>query len=301
MRFYRFTDRLFPKSYVLKLYAAAFLGTHVPLAAIGALILAGRGAELSAASILAAALLATLAGTAFTLVCLRLLLTPILATERALRRYEKRRDVQPLPEDHADEAGRLMAATGRMIRQAEEALRAAEAAAFTDPLTGALNRRGLEKLTPRGAAGAFLMIDADRFKALNDAHGHEAGDRALKAIARTIRGTARQGDLTARIGGEEFVVFLPDADLMEAMQVGERIRAAVARSVRVEGEAVTVSIGAASGGAGPKALAATLKGADAALYAAKRAGRNKVTPWLPRPEFSETMTGEVEAMERAGA
>ncbi len=282
MNFYSLADRLAPRSYGLKLFAAAFIGAHLPLIA-GVAMLALSSGPVDPVALAGVLLAATLAGTGLALASLRMLLSPILATEKALARYEADRIVPELPEHHRDEAGRLMAATSRLLRQAEQALTAAEKAAFTDPLTGAFNRRGFERMIPRDCAGAFLMVDIDRFKSINDTLGHDAGDRVLTATARAISGAVRRGDVPARLGGEEFAVFLPDADLMTAMEVGERVRAAVQAGVRAGDRSVTVSVGAAAGGAGASALAATMKGADAALYAAKRAGRNRVTPYLPRP------------------
>jgi two-component system cell cycle response regulator len=124
------------------------------------------------------------------------------------------------------------------------------------------------------------MLDVDHFKQVNDAYGHPTGDRALRAIADTLRGTTRVFDSLARYGGEEFVVVMPGSSPDEAIAAAERLRAAVeampfspepGRQCRL-----SVSIGVACGGIGNDTPDALLRSADAALYTAKRAGRNRV-------------------------
>jgi two-component system, cell cycle response regulator len=160
--------------------------------------------------------------------------------------------------------------------------RALELAA-TDPLTGLYNRRymtrhlrGLLRATPAPDV-SLLMIDVDRFKHLNDALGHAAGDRALQAVSATLRANTRISDTLSRVGGEEFVVVMPGTSASEAIAAAERLRKAVAA---LDGkfslgrpEGLTVSIGIARSGqaAEPETL---LGAADAALYEAKRPGRN---------------------------
>jgi diguanylate cyclase (GGDEF)-like protein len=180
---------------------------------------------------------------------------------------------------------RLQQANARLAEQLRVHLLAVEEEAATDPLTGVLNRRALDRLMQRetercdatGAPSAVLALDLDHFKAINDTHGHAAGDAALRAFAQRIRGHLRQSDQLARLGGEEFIVLLPGAPLSKAMEIAERLRSAVAESplVATPRVAVTVSIGVASraaGETGPGLLAR----ADEALYAAKHAGRNRV-------------------------
>lgn len=153
--------------------------------------------------------------------------------------------------------------------------------ATTDPLTGLANRRRFESEHARmllgdGGAPAVLLCDLDHFKLLNDTHGHEAGDTALVVFADLLREVLRPQDLLARIGGEEFAVLLPKTDAEAAMIVANRVRAAVAEQAREpDPPGTTVSIGVAPAGEGP-ALADQLRAADAALYAAKAAGRDIV-------------------------
>lgn len=160
----------------------------------------------------------------------------------------------------------------RLIRQAQE-----------DPLTGIANRRALwekgERLLTRAVpSSSVLVIDIDHFKSVNDQWGHGVGDQLLVAVAKTIGGGLRPGDILARIGGEEFAVLLPGADANIAAMVAERVRAAVA-DLRIESDTTiiscTVSIGHASLTPG-QSWEGLVKAADDGLYSAKRAGRNRV-------------------------
>jgi len=120
------------------------------------------------------------------------------------------------------------------------------------------------------------MIDVDNLKQINDAHGHAAGDRVLKEVVNRVASALRPSDLVARVGGDEFVVVMPEADLDAALQIAERLRSRIGDSP-VEGVAVTVSVGAAASRPDKQEeLDATLQRADAALYQAKRADGNRV-------------------------
>jgi diguanylate cyclase (GGDEF)-like protein len=166
------------------------------------------------------------------------------------------------------------------------ALEAAERGAKIDVLTGLPNRRyfdealGMEK--PRRRANdslGILMIDIDHFKLLNDRFGHATGDRVLCAVAGAIAQGVRAEDTPARYGGEEFAVLLRRTSAEQAIEVGERIRRAVARlhpaSLGID-EPVTVSVGVAVAGADQVAIPGLLERADQALYRAKRLGRDRV-------------------------
>ncbi len=156
--------------------------------------------------------------------------------------------------------------------------------ADTDPLTGALNRRAIaDRLAALDAQGpvaplAVLFCDLDRFKHLNDTLGHAEGDRALRTVADTLRSELRPEHLLGRFGGEEFILLLPGVDLDSARTVAERLReriAAVGYPPRFGPLPLTISIGLTVR-ADRESLEAALSRADAAVYAAKRAGRNCV-------------------------
>jgi diguanylate cyclase (GGDEF)-like protein len=159
--------------------------------------------------------------------------------------------------------------------------------ASTDARTGLANSRAFdaaveEALRTRTAVEplAVLMLDVDHFKAFNDRHGHPAGDEALRALAGVLRATVRGHDIAARYGGEEFAVMLPGLDATGGASVAERIRSRVESTIiqLAPGltDKVTISIGVAAYPADAADRMELLKGADAALYAAKKAGRNRV-------------------------
>ena len=166
------------------------------------------------------------------------------------------------------------------------ALEAAERGAKIDVLTRLPNRRYFEEAlaieSPRRRANdsiGILMIDIDHFKLINDRFGHATGDQVLRGVASAITGAVRDEDTPARFGGEEFAVLLRRADEEQAVEVGERIRRAVVRlhpaSLGIT-EPVTVSVGVAVAGPDGPPVSRLVELADAALYRAKRQGRDRV-------------------------
>jgi diguanylate cyclase (GGDEF)-like protein/PAS domain S-box-containing protein len=156
-----------------------------------------------------------------------------------------------------------------------------------DPLTGLANRAELEHrlqgaLHHAIASGEPLSVaylDVDGFKPVNDSHGHAAGDDLLRRVAEALRGQVRDGDLIARVGGDEFVVVLPGVDRSAARATAERIRLQLAQPMAIDGPAepvrVTASIGLAWAVAS-HTVASLLRDADQALYEAKRRGRDRI-------------------------
>ncbi|MFK7957620.1 MAG: diguanylate cyclase, partial [Lysobacterales bacterium] len=172
--------------------------------------------------------------------------------------------------------------TSQTLRQQNRSLKVLS---NTDSLTGLYNRQHLtnrlERLLSASEEGrtpfAILMIDLDRFKALNDDYGHVAGDEAIRRIAEHIRDTLRKSDYAARFGGEEFVVLLPKVDAPHAFELAERLRLAVASTpVHFDHHQlrVTASIGVASYPEHGRNGDLLIRRADAALYEAKDQGRN---------------------------
>ncbi len=194
------------------------------------------------------------------------------------------------PFDAQELAIRIRAQLGRK-RQADRlraSLKAGLDMAVTDSLTGLHNRRygmfQLEQMLARsGRRLAVMLLDIDHFKQVNDTHGHFAGDQVLDLVARRLRAQVRAGDLLARIGGEEFLVALPDSDSATALARAEQLRAAIAdHSFAVGGDtpplAITLSVGIALAAPGMAETAQSLLDrADAALYGAKAHGRDQVT------------------------
>jgi len=161
--------------------------------------------------------------------------------------------------------------------------------ALTDPLTGLYNRRyfevHLQKLLQKNEASkksmAILMLDVDHFRSFNNTHGHAVGDAVLKIFAQRVLDSLRSFDLVARLGGEEFVVILPDISTEMAYFIGERLRRSISDEpfpAEVEGGfvSVTTSIGGAIIQGGTARMEEVLKRADDALYQAKEGGRNMV-------------------------
>src|SRR5216683_3864930 len=161
--------------------------------------------------------------------------------------------------------------------------------ALTDDLTGLYNRRYvfahlnelLGRMTEGSGGTALMLVDVDHFKQVNDRYGHPAGDAVLRQIADRAVRQVRSVDLVGRLGGEEFVVVMPETSLGGAVVVAERLRAAVADEPFIpQGTSaklpITISIGIAMTGEGSDTMETLLKRADDALYAAKNAGRNRV-------------------------
>ncbi len=160
--------------------------------------------------------------------------------------------------------------------------------ATRDALTGLLNRPSLEDRLARelerharyGRGLALLVLDLDHFKRLNDEHGHAAGDAVLRAVGHAIAASLRSSDLAARVGGEEFVVVLPECALEQAREAAEKLRLGLAAlEIPVPGGArvrLTASLGLALAGPGEVAPAGLLARADAACYRAKGEGRDRV-------------------------
>jgi len=170
----------------------------------------------------------------------------------------------------------------QQLRKVDELNQALHELARTDPLTGLRNRRafddslGLEIAAVERTRSplSLLVLDVDHFKQINDSFGHDAGDKVLRSIAKVLSGCVRIIDIVARVGGEEFAVILPHTDAQGAHEVAQRMRAAVAQASWLS-QPTTISIGAASLRTAETACSLYAR-ADAALYAAKKSGRNRV-------------------------
>jgi diguanylate cyclase (GGDEF)-like protein len=173
---------------------------------------------------------------------------------------------------------------------------------LTDPLTRCLNRRGFDQILQqtlslagrRGGEVALLAIDIDHFKAINDTAGHLAGDAVLRELADVLSRTSRGGDVLARVGGEEFLMLVPDADAETAAVAAERLATAVREhgfQIARGAIRVTISVGIASELVTDEHISRSLRArADEALYVAKRLGRDRVVMWAPGIRSNATPT-----------
>jgi diguanylate cyclase (GGDEF)-like protein len=169
----------------------------------------------------------------------------------------------------------------RLNQRLQHERAAAKEQAVTDPLTGLKNRRGLEealsRLASAGTPYGLIHIDLDRFKAINDTLGHDAGDAMLCAAARAMQAEVREHDIAARVGGDEFVLVFPgSSDPARLTAAAERMIARIEAPVVLKGESCRISASAGIALSHRTRLAdaaAILREADAALYEAKRAGR----------------------------
>ena len=190
-----------------------------------------------------------------------------------------------LPKTMVHEAGMLeLLAAELRIAELEQALAEARAVACTDPLTGALNRRGFEKAWQseqararrNGSSLALAHIDVDDFKHLNDSFGHQTGDQALIHLVSLLQKSMRPSDVLARVGGEEFVLLLPDTGLDAAVEaVGRFLSEVSVHTVPGTGGAMSFSAGVVAQNS-DESLEAALQRADAATYAATRAGKKRI-------------------------
>ncbi|RVT83675.1 GGDEF domain-containing protein [Inhella crocodyli] len=178
-------------------------------------------------------------------------------------------------------------AFGFLSLHAGDLLEALEQQAATDPLTGLANRRGFDRALAnewerhqrRGSPLAVIVIDIDHFKQINDTQGHAAGDAALRHLGQVLRKHLRPYDLSCRLGGEEFCVVETDTDLEGARRSAERLRQSdLTYGQGPQGQALsmTISMGVALAHAGDQSPHDAIRRADAALYRAKQAGRNRV-------------------------
>jgi two-component system cell cycle response regulator len=225
----------------------------------------------------------------------------LLADESQLPRLAKGLDlgandylVRPIDRNELLARARTQIRRRRLQERLQESYNHSLSLALVDELTGTYNRRyvlaHLNDLFGRvedGSETAVALFDVDHFKEVNDGYGHAAGDEVLRQLARRVTRHARSVDLVGRLGGEEFIVIMPETNFAGALVGAERLRAAVAEAPFTlpggEPLSVTVSIGVAVAIDGQETPDSVLKRADEALYAAKNSGRNRVLPLARAP------------------
>ncbi|MDQ1187104.1 GGDEF domain-containing protein [Agrobacterium larrymoorei] len=270
-------------SFVAKTFLVCFVSVHVPLIALAVYL--ALGFQPGTLSVLLLILGATLVGTALCLFAIWRLIRPLNLLADAMRRYPEDKGILRLYPKSRDEIGTVTDIARSTLSQVENLTKQLKHQAMTDFLTGLGNRRALMEQMPIIRAKAarpeeavsLILFDLDHFKRINDEYGHDAGDSVLMAIGEAVKDHLRPYDYAARMGGEEFCIVLPGADLAAAETVAERLRRAVESRVvepLPEGR-ITCSFGVAQARPNER-LQELLLRADAALYTAKDRGRNLV-------------------------
>jgi diguanylate cyclase (GGDEF)-like protein len=278
MNFYLATSFIFPRSLRLRLFALCFVATHMPLLGyFGWGLATGRIALAESLLLLGA----TVVGTAFALIGIGALLSPIHQLADTLKGAN---DDTPAPPPILPEVGdvihSLYAGVHRAASVTQARIERLDSAAHEDPLTGIANRRGfvdhLDHLPLADRSGCLALLDIDHFKRVNDSLGHEEGDRVLQAFASRLSGQLRRVDLVARWGGEEFAIFFQNCVEDEAGWTLARIAEQMRRDPigEVEGRSISFSAGLCRWNGEP--VEEPLRCADEALYEAKRMGRDRV-------------------------
>lgn len=269
-------------SYARKFAAAAFVGTQVPLVVFIAFLLVARADWSAMYPLVAALLLACVAGFLGTLWILREILVPIDVTAEAMRAYLEERRLPDLPIEFPDGAGRLMEGTQYALTQLNETINRLERVSDSDELTGLYNRRAGEKRLLEEIARAerdlepfhVAFFDINQFRAINEAHGHSAGDACISHVAAMLQLNTRRGDWVARWAGDEFVVGLHRNRSLK-MVIDRIVRASTATPCEItpgREVALTLSVGVAEYrfGAGKAGLVAD---ADRAIDVARERAR----------------------------
>ncbi|MDR6103392.1 diguanylate cyclase (GGDEF)-like protein [Agrobacterium larrymoorei] len=270
-------------SFVAKTFLVCFVSVHVPLIALAVYL--ALGFQPGTLSVLLLILGATLVGTALCLFAIWRLIRPLNLLADAMKRYPEDKGILRIYPKSRDEIGTVTDIARSTLLQVENLTKQLKHQAMTDFLTGLGNRRALMEQMPIIRAKAarpeeavsLILFDLDHFKRINDEYGHDAGDSVLMAIGEAVKDHLRPYDYAARMGGEEFCIVLPGADLAAAETVAERLRRAVESRVvepLPEGR-ITCSFGVAQARPNEK-LQELLLRADAALYTAKDQGRNVV-------------------------
>lgn len=273
LRFYKATQFLFPGSIRLRMFSVCFVGTHLPLLTFAVWQFTTGAIDWTDLSIL---LGATLIGTVFTLLAIDGLLAPVRAATQAVATLEQDQMTALRDAGGGDMLSELIAGVDRATEATRMRIATLDSAAHRDPLTGLWNRRGFLTQSVTSHDGAMALIDLDRFKAINDRHGHDAGDAVLRDFAAFLARGVRRRDCVARWGGEEFAVLFPEMSVAEAGTILHRLTRRLAAGAVDAPDGTPVSFSAGVVDLLGMSVDEAMPRADAALYAAKHGGRDQI-------------------------
>lgn len=278
MRFYEATRFLFPRHYERRIMAICFGAIHLPL--IGYILFQSWRSEWDI-WLLGVLLAMTLCGTVIAIMAITALLAPIQRATVMLRNVQGGVGVDAIPVGGDDLVGQLLHGVAQAASETARHMKQLKDAAERDVLTGLRNRRGfLDTVRPmmleKGPA-TIAVLDIDRFKAVNDDYGHDRGDLLLTDFADSLVAELRRSDISARWGGEEFIVFFPDTTNKQAAEILERLQAAMRRTpaFQLDDRVISFSCGIAEV-CGYADLAPATRRADRSMYQAKKNGRSRI-------------------------
>ncbi|QQA43231.1 GGDEF domain-containing protein [Pelagovum pacificum] len=223
MPLYHFLSRHISAGFVAKAMLVVMAGFFVPVIGLAAYVLRSGTAGLDH-SLVTVILSAVCAGMVLAVLGIRAILAPVMLVSGALDRWGRTGQMPVLPESYRDEVGLLMVRTNLMMARAQRTIDHSRRESDTDPLTGALNRRGALRMLRDAPSGWIVLIDLDHFRLLNERLGRADGDRLLRDIAQACANVLRENDILARMDGKEFLVFLPGTPRKVALRVADRLR-----------------------------------------------------------------------------
>jgi diguanylate cyclase (GGDEF)-like protein len=238
----------------------------------------------------------------------RLLVRPVQELSTAATGLAAGRKCEPLGWGRRDAVGTLAGSLDSLGSTLQALHARIDGLMLNDPLTGMLNHRGLhdalheamDTSRTRNEKVAVVVLDIDNFEQLNDTAGHAAGDEALRIASRVLQGELRPGDVCGRIGGDEFLLALPDSDAWGAERVVERLRSAVASAKMADGRGMTFSAGIAEFPRDARDQIGLMRLAEGALYRAKRSGRNRCVVYSSFVDAPLSLQEEAERARTAG-
>jgi diguanylate cyclase (GGDEF)-like protein len=275
-----------PRNFAIKIFMFSFIGTQLPMFALLLYVLMNVELTSEILTTVSIVLITALLGSASTVMALIAYTEPVAAVRKALQNFTQQDTVPDLPQGSNDEIGELMNNTQGALKKLHSMLHNMHEMSIRDELTGLYNRRFFTEqadlLLIRAARYeepiSIVYIDIDHFKDVNDKFSHQVGDHALRQIGTILADSARGSDLTARIGGDEFVIVFPNTPASKARMLGERLRQNLHNhdwEALLPGQKVTASLGVAEAMPGDT-LEQLLARADQNLYKAKESGRDQV-------------------------